>query len=71
VQNGQLALLLLLVDLPSKPLSQHTVPAFMRRIDTRRGVMNTLSEDVYTSMQGPEWTVTGNLKDWEVTGRLG
>jgi pimeloyl-ACP methyl ester carboxylesterase len=22
-------------------------------------------------MQGPEWHVTGNLKDWDVTARLG
>ncbi len=22
-------------------------------------------------MQGPEWNVTGNLKDWDVTARLG
>ena len=22
-------------------------------------------------MQGPEWNVTGNLRDWDVTGRLG
>jgi L-proline amide hydrolase len=22
-------------------------------------------------MQGPEWNVTGNLKDWDVTDRLG
>jgi proline-specific peptidase len=33
--------------------------------------MNTLSEDVYTTMQGPEWNVTGNLRDWEVSERLG
>ena len=32
---------------------------------------NNLSEDVYTTMQGPEWKVTGNLKDWDVTERLG
>lgn len=30
-----------------------------------------LSEDVYGTMQGPEWNVTGNLKDWDVTARLG
>ena len=29
------------------------------------------SEDVYGTMQGPEWNVTGNLKDWDVTARLG
>jgi proline-specific peptidase len=33
--------------------------------------MNNLSEDVYRTMQGPEWNVTGNLRDWEVTERLG
>ena len=32
---------------------------------------NNLSEDVYATMQGPEWNVTGNLKDWDVTARLG
>ena len=32
---------------------------------------NNLSEDVYATMQGPEWKVTGNLKDWDVTERLG
>jgi len=30
-----------------------------------------LSDDVYQLMQGPEWNVTGNLKDWDVTARLG
>lgn len=30
-----------------------------------------LSEDVYGTMQGPEWNVTGNLKDWDVSARLG
>ena len=35
-----------------------------------RSFMN-LSEDVYGTMQGPEWNVTGNLKDWDVTARLG
>ena len=29
-----------------------------------------LSEDVYGTMQGPEWNVIGNLKDWDVTARL-
>lgn len=29
------------------------------------------SDDVYQLMQGPEWNVTGNLKDWDVTARLG
>ena len=27
--------------------------------------------DVYATMQGPEWNVTGNLRDWDVTARLG
>jgi len=27
--------------------------------------------DVYGVMQGSEWNVTGNLKDWDVTARLG
>jgi proline-specific peptidase len=27
--------------------------------------------NVYGSMQGAEWNVTGNLKDWDVTDRLG
>ena len=29
------------------------------------------SDDVYGTMQGPEWNVTGNIKDWDVTARLG
>ena len=29
-----------------------------------------ISEDVYATMQGPEWNVTGNLNDWDVTDRL-
>ncbi len=32
---------------------------------------NNISEDMYATMQGPEWKVTGNLKDWDVTERLG
>lgn len=28
-------------------------------------------EDIYATMWGPEWNVTGNLKDWDVTDRLG
>jgi L-proline amide hydrolase len=32
---------------------------------------NNLSEDVHGTMQGLEWNVTGNLKDWDVTDRLG
>jgi proline-specific peptidase len=35
-----------------------------------RSFMN-VSEDVYGTMQGPEWNVTGNLKDWDVSARLG
>ena len=35
-----------------------------------RSFMN-LSEDVYATMQGPEWHVTENLRDWDVTARLG
>lgn len=35
-----------------------------------RSFMN-LSEDVYGTMQGPEWNVTGNLSDWDITNRLG
>lgn len=31
---------------------------------------SNISEDVYGTMQGPEWNVTGNLKDWDVTLRL-
>jgi proline-specific peptidase len=27
--------------------------------------------EVYEAMQGPEWNVTGNLRDWDVTDRLG
>ena len=30
-----------------------------------------IREEVYGAMQGPEWNVTGNLKDWDVTDRLG
>jgi proline-specific peptidase len=32
--------------------------------------LTAISEDVYGTMQGPEWNVTGNLKDWDVTARL-
>jgi proline-specific peptidase len=32
---------------------------------------SNISDDVYGAMQGPEWNVTGNLKDWDVTDRLG
>jgi proline-specific peptidase len=33
--------------------------------------LNNMSQDIYATMQGPEWNVTGNLKDWDVTERLG
>ena len=33
--------------------------------------LTNLREEVYATMQGPEWNVTGNLKDWGVTDRLG
>jgi len=42
------------------PFPDHVMRAFMN-----------LSEDVYGTMQGPEWNVTGNLKDWDVSARLG
>ena len=29
-----------------------------------------LNQRIYGLMQGPEWNVTGNLKDWDVTERL-
>jgi hypothetical protein len=29
------------------------------------------SDGIYQIMQGPEWKVTGNLKGWDVTARLG
>ena len=35
-----------------------------------RSLMN-VREEVYGAMQGPDWKVTGNLKDWDVTDRLG
>lgn len=28
-------------------------------------------EDVYDTLWGPEWNITGNLKDWDITARLG
>lgn len=30
-----------------------------------------MNEEIYGTMQGPEWNITGNLKDWDVTARLG
>jgi proline-specific peptidase len=32
---------------------------------------NNPNEEIYGTMQGPEWNVTGNLKDWDVSNRLG
>jgi len=32
---------------------------------------NNLNEDMYGTMHGAEWNVIGNLKDWDVTDRLG
>ncbi len=29
------------------------------------------NDDIYRIMQGPEWNVNGNLRDWDVTDRLG
>jgi proline-specific peptidase len=42
------------------PFPDHVMRTFMN-----------VSEDVYGTVQGPEWNVTGNLKDWDVTARLG
>jgi proline-specific peptidase len=45
-----------------------------RRVPFPDHVMRSFSnirEEVYATMQGPEWNVTGNLKDWDVTSRLG
>ena len=32
--------------------------------------VDSIGEDVYATIQGPEWNVTGNLKGWDVTARL-
>jgi pimeloyl-ACP methyl ester carboxylesterase len=32
---------------------------------------NNLNAEIYGTMQGPEWNVTGNLKDCDVSVRLG
>ena len=32
---------------------------------------NNPNEEIYGTMQGTEWNVTGNLKDWDVSARLG
>lgn len=42
------------------PFPEHVMHSFMN-----------IREEIYGMMQGPEWNVTGNLKDWDVTGRLG
>jgi len=42
------------------PFPEHVMSSFMN-----------VREDVYGAMQGPEWNVTGHLKDWNVTDRLG
>ena len=33
--------------------------------------MNNWREDIYATMFGTEWNITGNLRDWDVTARLG
>jgi proline-specific peptidase len=43
-----------------QPFPDHVLAAF-----------TNINEDIYATMQGPEWNVTGNLKDWDVTSRLG
>jgi proline-specific peptidase len=30
-----------------------------------------INHDVYGTMQGPEWNIDGNLRDWDVSDRLG
>lgn len=45
-----------------------------RRVPFPEHVMRTFTnsrEEIYATMQGPEWNVTGNLKHWDVTTRLG
>ena len=32
---------------------------------------NNPNGEIYRTMQGPEWNVTGNLRDWDVSARLG
>jgi proline-specific peptidase len=29
------------------------------------------NDEIYDTMQGPEWNVTGNIKDWDASARLG
>ena len=43
-----------------QPFPDHVLSSFMN-----------INEDIYGTMQGPEWNVNGNLKDWDVTSRLG
>jgi hypothetical protein len=33
--------------------------------------LTSLSQDVFETMHGPQWNITGNLKDLDVTDRLG
>jgi L-proline amide hydrolase len=42
------------------PFPEHVMHSFLN-----------LNDEVYQIMQGPEWNVTGNLKGWDVTVRLG
>lgn len=42
------------------PFPEHVVRSFQN-----------VREEVYATMQGPEWNVTGNLRNWDATGRLG
>jgi proline-specific peptidase len=45
-----------------------------RRVPFPEHVMRSFTNmraEVYATMQGPEWNVTGNLKHWDVTDRLG
>jgi proline-specific peptidase len=45
-----------------------------RRVPFPEHVMRSFTnmrEEIYAIMQGPEWNVTGNLKHWDVTERLG
>jgi proline-specific peptidase len=45
-----------------------------RRVPFPDHVMHSFTnirEEIYGTMQGPEWNPTGNLKDWDVTDRLG
>jgi proline-specific peptidase len=47
---------------------------FCRRVPFPDHVMSSfknMREDIYGLMAGAEWNVTGNLRDWDVTARLG